>query len=246
MISFGCWMLTLGALFLLAPFLAKGRGPRFERLARRVGFPTEPGTWSELFGVALASFGLFYFVAALLDVRVFHWMSAFGRLGVFGVCVLLSWRHDVQSGVATQQPRALLWFAVPDLMGGTATACLLLGSGLEWFAFLLSILDLIVALGFFTFPKWLERIVGIREKGETWNLVFGALLAFFGVYGVIASVVRLTPIVWISVVARVFIYLALLFYSWPRKDEPAAEGEWRLRAGASALLVASVVALAQL
>lgn len=244
MFIFGCWMLLLGAALTTGPLL-RGRWARtVQQLAALVGFPAQPGAWSKLFGVAIASFGLFYFAAALLEIRVFFWMSVFGRLGVFAVCVLLSWRHHVRTKGGTPQPTRLLILALPDLFGSVITACLLLQTGLSRIAFVGGAFDLVLAVAFFTFPTWLMTLLAMSDSGETWNHVLGALFAFFGAYGIAAAVAGMFAIAWIAIVSRIAMCLALILFG--RRHEPGSaiqRGDSRLRRAALLELTVTLCAV---
>jgi hypothetical protein len=211
MVPFGFWMVALGSSFILLPLLGeRALLQRVRNIAAASGFPREAGLWSEVFGVALASFGLFYFAAALFEVYTFFWMSVFGRLGVFAICVVLSWRHQLRFDAAGQpRPNKLLFLALPDLVFGTLTACLLLPDYLSRIVFLLGVADLVTCLGFFTFPEWLAQLFGVRAKADTWNVVLGALMAFFSIYGMAAALLAMAPIAWVAVYARILLAGAL-------------------------------------
>lgn len=243
LLAFAFWMFAIGGAFFVIPHLRGRASERIVRFSKAIGFPTEAGTWSELFGVALAGFGLFYIVAGLLEVPMFSWMSVFGRLGVFVVCVLLSWNHRRQEeGTAAQPPIRLLWLALPDVVGATVTACLLLSGGLARAAFILGVADCVAALGFLTFPAWLGGLFHMPERGETWNYVLGAVLVFFGTYAMAAAVSGIAPISWIAIRARLLMSLVLLIFcvlQW-RKEERSTLDHRRLGAAALVQLIFTV------
>jgi hypothetical protein len=240
---FGGWMVLLGVAFALLPLVAKRLSPEtLERLSFETGFPSVAGVWSRLFGLAIGAFGLFYFVAAAFELRPFFWMSVFGRVGVFVTCTLLSWTHRRgKSGQTIEGPPLLLWFAVPDLIGATVTASLMLPSLLARVAFVGGIALLTGGLSFFTFPDWVLRLVGLQVQPGTWNVVLGALLTFFGVYDVTAAVAALDPLIFAAMLANLLLLAALLGELLRERD--ATKTSWQVKAVVAGLLVATGVAL---
>jgi hypothetical protein len=249
MFLFGCWMLLLGAgIGALSFFSNSALARKVHDLAVDQGFPPELALWARLFGVAIGIFSLFYFAAAAFDLRVFVWMSVFGRMGVFAVVMVLAWQSARPSSYpGIDRPHNLLWFAVPDLASALVTACLVLPHPLAATVFIGGGLLVMLALGFFTFPVWLLRLAGVALKPGSWNVVLGSLLAFFGAYGIAAALSGLVPIMLAALLAHVLMLSALLlglFLAAPRATFDGAASLWRLRAVVGALLVAAVVVTA--
>jgi hypothetical protein len=243
MFAFGAWMVLLGLAFIIVPgVIGAISQATLRKLAKETGFPSVAGVWSRLFGLAIATFGLFYFVAAAFELRQFFWMSIFGRLGVFGTCGLLAWRHQrTSAGHSTAGPHLLLWFAVPDLVGATVTAWVMLPHLLARVAFVGGAALLTAALGFFTFPAWIMQLVGVKVKPDTWNVVLGALLAFFGAYDIGSAILGLDPLLLAGIIVNIVLLTALLIELFVERT--AIQANWRLRAVVAGLLVASSAAL---
>jgi hypothetical protein len=234
--AFGVWMIVLGLTFLLVPTLMGGSTSLMARLAKACGFPEVAGVWSRLFGLALAAFGLFYFVAAAFEVRAFFWLSIFGRIGVFMTCAVLAWKHARNADTnGAQPPNQLLLFATPDLLFANITAWILLPHALDRIAFVGGVALLVGALGFLTFPGWIMQLVGISARPDTWNIVLGALLGFFGIYDIAIAVAGLIPLLLPAVLANILLLFALLL---GLLFEPqATRSTWQIRVAVGALLL---------
>jgi hypothetical protein len=211
-------------------------------MAQSAGFPAVAGVWSRLFGVAIASFGLAYFAAAAFELKQFFWMSVFGRLGVFGTCIVLAWKHGKDTkGDGAGKPHTLVLFALPDLACGTVTAMILLPHWLDRIVFLGGAALLTASVGFLTFPAWIMELVGIEAKPDTWNVVLGALLGFFGAYDIASAFLGLAPILVAAVVANILMLFALLVALSVEKQ--ATQSNWRIKVIVAALLAVTSLAL---
>jgi hypothetical protein len=202
MFLFGIWMLLLGSAFVIVPlFASQSWFKKVRAIAVNFGFPLDERVASILFGVAIASFSLFYFAAAIFEIQPFYWMSVFGRLGVFGTCAVLAWWHG-KDGEASP-PHALLLAALPDLGFAQATAWTLLPNYLSRVTFIGGTSYLVAALGVFTFPGWILQRLHVDAKPAPWTVVLGALLTFFGAYAIAAALLGYVPIIWASIVASI-------------------------------------------
>jgi hypothetical protein len=236
-------MVLLGLAFAAFPLVARHLSQRtLEKLSFETGFPPIAGVWSRLFGLAIGVFGLFYVIAAAFELKPFFWMSVFGRVGVFATCTLLSWTHRRgRSGQTIEGPPMLLWFAVPDLVGATITASLMLPSLLARVAFAGGITLLTGGLASFTFPSWVTRLVGLDVQPGTWNVVLGALLAFFGAYDVAAAMAALDPLLFAAMLANLVLLAALL--GELVREHDAGKVNWQVKAVVAGLLVVNAAAL---
>ena len=240
--AFGVWMVLLGLAFVVLPAIASASSMQsIGKMAAAAGFPAVAGVWSRLFGVSIAAFGLFYFAAAAFELRQFFWMSVFGRLGVFGTCTLLAWRHGHRGNHEGPQPHTLLWFATPDLVFATITACIMLPQYLARVVFVGGVGLLTSALGFLTFPAWIMQLVGVKARPDTWNVVLGALLGFFGLYDLVSAMLGLGPILVAAVLANIGMLIGLLVALVFERD--ATRSNWRFKTLIAVLLVATALAL---
>jgi hypothetical protein len=234
--AFGIWMVVLGGAFIIYPSVSSS--PNIQKMAAFFGFPKVAGLWSRLFGAAIGSFGLFYFAGALFELRSFFWMTVFGRMGVFGVCTYLAWRHPQEVEPSGPKPHNLLPLAAPDLVCASLTAWLLLGDYLAGVVFLCAMALLTAALGFLTFPGWIMKLVGVEAKPDTWNIILGAVMAFFAAYGMGAALFDYGPILWSAILANIILLLVLLFGLL--LDPIAKQSSVRLKWAVAALLVVAV------
>ncbi len=192
--------------------------------------------------MSLATIGFFYFAAALFELRAFFWMTVFARMVVFGLCTYLARRHREQpAGSGPAHPHTLLWFATPDLVFATITAWVMLPDYLSRVVFVGAMALFTAALGFFTFPAWILKLVGIDAKPDTWNIVLGALLACFGAYGAAAALLDFGPILWAAISSKTIMLAVLLFGLL--FDRTSTRSSPRLKGVVAVLFVATAITL---
>ncbi|HWP10113.1 MAG TPA: FAD-dependent oxidoreductase [Polyangiaceae bacterium] len=212
----------------------------------QLGFPDEHGPWIPILGVAPLLIASFYTVAAVFDLRLFFWLSVFGRTGVFlYVLWLTEGRH--------RGSPLLLMVAVPDLMSAMWSGSLLAANALAGRLLVLGLANVVVAFAFQFFPEGSLAALGFPRKASAWVPMAAILLFFWGVYDVLAVVLGLQPLVLAGVVCQLlfaaFCVAAPLVYR--ARSEAIAPGFrlvlvgatygasawWLVRAAASPLVV---------
>jgi uncharacterized protein with NAD-binding domain and iron-sulfur cluster len=212
----------------------------------QLGFPAEHGPWIPILGVAPLLIASFYTVAAVFDVRLFFWLSVFGRTAVFlYVLWLTEGRH--------RGSPLLLMVAAPDLASAMWSGSLLAANALAGRLLVLGLLNVVVAFAFQFFPEGSLAALGFPRKAGAWVPMAAILLFFWGVYDVLAVVLGLQPLVLAGVVCQLlfaaFCVAAPLVYR--ARSEAIAPGFrlvlvgatygasawWLVRAAASPLVV---------
>jgi hypothetical protein len=202
----------------------------------RLGFPRRQGPWMAVVGGGPILIGLCYVMAALFQVRPFFWVLVFARVAIFLVCMRLRFRRHGASGL-------LLSAAVPDLAGALWTAAALSTSQAQAWALGLGISNLIVACALFLFPTQIRWKLGFEKDAGTWLPLASVLLAFWGLYEVLAAALQWLPLIWTAVACRLVFGVVCVVASIAHGvRRGSVESPWRLKlAGLGYLATAAVL-----
>jgi hypothetical protein len=209
---FGLYAITFGISLATLP----------KAVMARLGFPRRQGPWMAVVGGGPMLIGLFYVTAALFELRPFFWIAVFARTIMFLVCMRLRFRRHDASGL-------LLVAALPDLLGAFWTASALADTQALALALILGLTNVIVACALFLFPTETRWKLGFEKEAGNWLPLASVLIAFWGLYEILAAALEWLPLVWMTVACRLLfgtICVVASFVHGARRS--AVAGPWRL------------------